>query len=168
MVYGTERSQQILRIGTVSLSGVVLMVIERQLFSMGVISLGVRNRELWVMQNFTPAAIIVWLASVIFAGLWYVTALVSKDTFDPKKDLKAMLSKWVGFFLITLLIAIFVALYFYGSANSPTAFLWFLKFMIIDTILIYWISTAISTPGLLEYIVPGSQRLRKLLFIDRE
>ncbi|WP_375493376.1 hypothetical protein [uncultured Nostoc sp.] len=166
MAYSTgSRSEEILRIFAVIMFGGLLMVVQRWWFSAGVIDLNVSDDELWVMEHFTPVAIIVFIDSVFWAGMWYLTALGSNNNYVPEKHYKQILIRWGGFFLATLAITVGVALYFYRDASS-TALPLFVGFFIINTMLIYWVSTAISTPGLLAYVVPGSVLLRKLFRID--
>ncbi len=142
------------------MSGGLLMLFQRMLFATGagrLIHTTPLTRQEYAEKYFTPAAFLVFLVSATCAIAWYNKALKWNVHYAPK-DKAAARGAW-GLFLLFPLLSIAVALFFWGIA-SPKAFPWMAGFLIIDMLVIFWLTTALSTPDLMVPTVPCARMVR--------
>lgn len=155
---------EMLRIIVISVIGAILMFgIQPLLFRQGLIwEPNVQDPrgalELWVNGDYTIAAFCVFGVSVICTIIWYFMA--SKSQAHRPDEI----SKWrLWWWLIGLipLISIMVAI---GLLNTQAAArLSLTLFFVVDVLILFWLTTASSTPGLLMYTPPLSPQLRNFL-----
>ncbi|GBF78800.1 alpha-L-rhamnosidase [Aphanothece sacrum FPU1] len=114
--------------------------------------------SLWLSDNYTPAAWTVLIASVVATVIWCMMTAIAKvkgaiDTFQWS------LTWW----LLGLLpiISIGIALFFFNESSDAQLSL--VGFFILNGLILYWLPTAISSPGLFKHIPPGSFLLRRLI-----
>jgi hypothetical protein len=62
--------------------------------------------------------------------------------------------------LLFPILSVVIALFFWGNV-SPKAMPWLAGFLVIDKLVIYWLSTALSTPELMVPTIPCAGLLRK-------
>lgn len=169
-----SRQEQILRIAFVSLTGGMLLLIQRsifeKLFEAQIITEIVTPNppscpenptfcsDLFIRYSYTPSAIIIYIISFVSSLLWYYTALKLEPYFSPRDDTSPARLKW-GTFLLFPLLSILGTVYFYGSI-SPQALPFLCSFFIFDVAWIYWQATAMSTPLIVSPIIPWSQTIR--------
>lgn len=165
-----SRLGEIIRIVVISLIGAVLMfLVQPWLYRSGIVPVDVPDIDEWIAGIYTPGATIVFTGSVISAGVWYVIA--SRAKIRGGSDVPQMAGLWWLLGLLPVL-SICIALYFFrGTDDAPgteAALLSLTGFYIFDVLLIFWLSTAISSPGSLKYgAVPGSYFIRHGLFGGR-
>ncbi len=149
---------EVIRIVVVSLIGAAIMfLLQPWLYQNGVIPLNDVEPEAWVGDNYIIGAVTVFSVSIIAVILWYVIA--AKAKIQSARETSSMTIVW-WIFLLLPVISICAAIYFFNRSND--ALLSLTGFFVFDILLIYWFSTAISSPGSLKYMVPGSFFLRNL------
>jgi hypothetical protein len=158
----TEDKRKQMFLGTFAIiGGGLLMLLQRMLFATGagrLIQTTSLSRQVYAERCFTPAALIVFLVSATCAVVWYRRTLKWNVHYAPK-DKGAARGTW-GSILLFPLLSIAVALFVWGNA-SPKAFPWLAGFLVIDMLVIYWLSTALSTPDLMVPAVPCATMVRK-------
>jgi hypothetical protein len=149
----------VIRILSVSIAGAVLVfLVQPWLYQSGVIPITQVEVETWISEKYTVGAAIVFSTALVSTLIWYVSALRARVTsFNEASPLRLV---W-GLLLLVPIIGICVALYFYNNSNE--ALLPLTLMYIVDTVWMYWFSTAISSPGLLKFIPPGSFAVRHLI-----
>lgn len=143
-------------------AGGLLILIQWWLFATGAWGL-IRtvplNRQDYANYHFAPAGFIVFFVSAICAFIWHRTALRWSKHIAEKRDMRAARFRWVSISCVVILSFVFVCLLI-GNV-SPEALPWFAGFLIVDMVVIYWLSTALSTPDRMVPAVPLADRLRK-------
>jgi hypothetical protein len=148
-----------IRILSVSIVGAILMfLVQPWLYQSGAIAITQVEVETWISEKYTVGAAIVFGTALAATIFWYVSALRAKvTTFNESSPLRLV---W-GLLLLVPIIGICVALYFYNDSNE--ALLPLTLMYVIDIVWVYWFATAISSPGLLKFIPPGSFTVRHLI-----
>ena len=168
--------EQILRIAFVSLTGGMLLLIQRwileKLFEAQIITEirtsnttqsciedSVHCSNMFIQYSYNQPAIIIYIVSIVSSLLWYYTALKLEPHFSPRDHTLPAQLKW-GTFLLFPLLSILGIVYFNGNSIGPQALPFLCGFLIFDGAWIYWQATAISTPSILSPIIPWSQAIR--------
>ncbi len=149
----------VIRILSVAIVGAVLMfLVQPWLFQSGIVPITLVEPETWLAEKYSVGAAIVFSTSLVATILWYISALRAKVTaFNEASPLRLV---W-GLLLLVPIIGICVALFFYN--NSSEALLPLTFMYVVDVVWVYWFTTAISSPGLLKFIPPGSFTVRHLI-----
>lgn len=149
---------EVIRIVVVSLIGAAIMfLLQPWLYQNGIIALNDVEPEAWVGDKYIISAVTVFLVSIISVILWY--AIASKAKVQLARETSSMAIVWWIFLLLPIL-SICAAIYFFNDSND--ALLSLTGFFVFDILLIYWFSTAISSPCSLMFVVPGAFFLRNL------
>lgn len=149
----------VIRIVVVSLIGAAIMfLLQPWLYQNGIIPLNDVEPEAWVGDNYIIGAVTVFLISIIAVILWYVIA--AKAKVQSAKETSSMAILWWLLFLLPVLSICAAIFFFIGNGD---ALLSVTGFFVFDILLIYWFSTAISSPRSLMFVVPGAFFLRNLL-----
>lgn len=149
---------EIVRIIVISLVGAGLaFLLQPWLYRSGVISLTDVDPEVWVSDRYTIGVAIVFSVCLISTLLWYT--LTSKAKVSRPEDRSFWALMWWLFLLLPVL-SICVSLYFFNGSND--ALLTLTGFYVLDSLIVFWLPTALNTPGELMYVAPGSG-LRHLL-----
>jgi hypothetical protein len=149
----------VIRILSVTIAGAVLMFLAQPwLYQSGTIPITLVEVETWIAEHYTPGTAIVFGSALVATILWYLSAIRARVT--TFNDASPMRLVW-GLLLLVPIIGICVALYFYN--NSQEALLSLTLMYVVDILVLYWLATAISSPGLLKFIPPGSFTLRHLV-----
>jgi len=111
----------------------------------------------WINNNYMLGAFIVFIFSVIATILWFVLTGRSNDVGDKAEVWRF---RW---WLIGILpiLSIFAAIFFCSGKSGAVLSLTF--FYLIDMLIIYWLTTASSTPGNYKYLPPLSMLIRKII-----
>jgi len=158
--YTWEKNEMFSRYRPVIICGALggmIIFFQRLLFARGLIPTGSLSRADYVEEIFTPAAGIVLLVSVVFAGIWCWRTGKLFPTFVLISHKESVRAQW-GMILLFLLLGIVVAL----LLGRPEAMLWLGVFLVIDCVVIYWLATAYSTPNLMVPTVPVGSWLRPI------
>ena len=149
----------VIRILSVAIVGAILMfLVQPWLYQSGIVPITQVESETWLAEKYSVGAAIVFSTALVATLLWYVSALRAKVTaFNEASPLRLV---W-GLLLLLPIIGICVALFFYN--NSSEALLPLTFMYVIDVVWVYWFATAISSPGLLKFIPPGSFTVRHLI-----
>ncbi len=154
------RVSEITRIVVLTVTVALMMFVLQPLpYIRGLISLSdVTEPESWVSEYYMKGAAIVFFASTIATVIWLVFAATSKG--HKGHEVNRSLPIWWIIGLIPL-IGIGFAIGPYKGSNDALLSLTF--FYIIDVLILYWLTTATSTPGSLMYIPPFSYIMRDLI-----
>jgi hypothetical protein len=149
----------LIRIFCVALAGAVLVFLAQPwLFQSGIIAITDVDVETWLAEKYTIGVSIVYGTALFATLIWYLIA--AKARVSTAADVSKLRPLW-GVLLLLPIVGICVALYFFNNSNE--ALLWLTFFYIVDAVVVYWLATAISSPGLLKYVPPGSMTLRNSL-----
>lgn len=149
----------IIRILSVSLAGAATMfLIQPWLYQSGILAITDVEVETWIAEKYTAGAAIVFWTALVATVIWYLSAKRSRVTaFDQATPMRLV---WVLLLLLPI-VGICVALYFFNGSNQ--ALISLTALYMLDIFLLYWFATAISSPGLLKFIPPGSFTVRHLI-----
>jgi hypothetical protein len=149
----------IIRIFSVTLAGaIVVFLLQPWLYQSGILAITDVDVETWIAEKYMVGAAIVFGTALVATTLWYLSALRAKVTaFNETSSMRII---WAVLLLIPIL-GICVALFFYNGSNE--ALLSLTAFYVVDVLVLYWLATAISSPGLLKFIPPGSFTVRHLM-----
>ncbi|MGK7893573.1 MAG: hypothetical protein AB4372_08100 [Xenococcus sp. (in: cyanobacteria)] len=115
--------------------------------------------DLWVTDNYVVGAGVVFGFSLVATLLW--------SFFTAKAQIKGAVdvSSWqVMWWLLGLLPIVGIGIALFAINESDDALLSLAGFFIFDgLILLFWLPTATSSPGLFKHIPPGSFLLRRLI-----
>lgn len=117
----------------------------------------------WVLK-YNQAAFIVFTVSFAFTILWYIIALINQN--DARRGPWRLLW-YIGLGLLVLTVSLSV--YFNnrdekGELIDETLFSMMGLFLVNSLVLLYWLPTVTSTPGLLKKgVVPGSSMINGIL-----
>lgn len=119
------------------------------------------DTEEWVRGSYQIGAVIVFSVSLIAQFLWLVKAIKYKGD-----DREAMDNE--KYWYLGLAISVFsipIALFFttFRQEGSWEALPSLIFILALAVAAIYWLATAISTPGALKFIVPYSLDIRRFL-----
>jgi len=113
--------------------------------------------ESWIGNYYMPGATIVLSSSIFATLLWYF--LASRAQPRTAHDRQSWLLVWCLILFIPVL-SIIVALFLFSF--TPEARLSLTVLYILDAALLYWFTTATSSPRDLIYTPPGAFILRRL------
>lgn len=139
-------------------SGFILFLFQRWLFSRGTFQIVTMSRQEYTDNYFTPGALVVLIVSAICAVIWYAIATKWSLHFSPIKEMTTARLIWVGLSLPPVLSVVTMALSF-GNV-SPIAFPWMLLFLIVNMLIVYWLTTVVATPEEMIPAVWGATWLR--------
>jgi hypothetical protein len=149
----------VIRIFSVTLAGaIIVFLLQPWLYQSGILAITDVDVETWIAEKYMVGAAIVFGTALVATTLWYLSALRAKVTaFNETSSMRII---WAVLFLIPI-VGICVALFFYNGSNE--ALLSLTAFYVVDVLVLYWLATAISSPGLLKFIPPGSFTVRHLM-----
>ena len=114
--------------------------------------------ESWVSGEYTMAALWIFAVSLLCTFVWYFMASRSQ-AHRPKQ-----IQQWRGCWAIIAVIPVLsigVGIGFFNQVSEMRLSL--AVFFLIDILILFWLTTATSTPGLLIYTPPLAMELRNLL-----
>ncbi|MFB2770952.1 hypothetical protein ACE1AT_16920 [Pelatocladus sp. BLCC-F211] len=160
------KASELIRIIAFSVIGSLLMLWVQPMFYRSQIFFfvlsTVSNLEAWIGNYYTPGAAIVLGCSILSTFLWYFLAARAQPRTAHDRH------NWLLIWCIVLflpVLSIVIALFFYSY--TPEALLSLTTLFILDVVLLYWFTTATSSPKDLMYTPPGAFTLRRLpLFRD--
>ncbi len=157
---------EIIRLFVFTLVGSLLMfVLQPLIYSAGVVRLSdIQKQDLWLSDNYMPAATIVFVVSILATLIWYAW-----NIYAPPSDGKAAAARSIGWWLLLLLpiVGIVAALLFAIQPAVTIGKLTGIDLPILaamftfDVLVIYWAATATSTPGLAKRLPPGAGLFRR-------
>ncbi len=149
----------IVRMFGVSIFGAILVfLVQPWLYQSDMIALTDVEVLDWVAEKYMPGAAIVFGTALGATILWYVIAVRSKITaFQDASSMRL----WWAVILIIPVVGICSALYFFNDSNE--AVLSLAIFFVVDSLIVFWFSTAIASPGLLKFVPPGSFTVRHMI-----
>ncbi len=157
-----ERLIEIFRLFVISVAVAILMfLVQPQLYSRKIIDLDYGSEgdfQNWIEHQYMEGAKLVFIVSLLSVILWYMIALKFGARIRNMPHLP-IVQIWAGFSLFPI-VSELIALQFINQ-NSK-AFPSLLCFFTLDVLLLFWLTTAVTTP-IIHFVVPGSFTLRRLL-----
>ena len=155
---------EIIRVIILSLIGAILMFFAQPfIYRQGLLwEPDVQNPdaalEAWTSGEYMAAAMLVFVISVISAVLWCV--LASKSKAHMQNEVKPWILWWWLLGLVPIL-GLGIAIGFLNQVEEVRLSL--AIFFVLDILLLFWLTTATSTPGLLMYTPPLARQMRDFL-----
>jgi hypothetical protein len=158
------RTKELIRIiATVVLVGILMFLVQPNLYSGGIIPIS-EDVVTWVPEKYMTSAVIVLLSALLPLGLW---ALLTGRAKAIPKDMGGWALLWWVLLLIPILgvcAGIYLACDPSREGTSQDALLTLAGLFVLDILLLFWLPTAMNTPGNLRYgAVPFSLLVRKLI-----
>jgi hypothetical protein len=149
----------VIRILSVSIGGAIAMfLIQPWLYQSGVLAITDVEVDNWIAEKYMTGAAIVFATALAATLFWYLIAVRTRIT--SSHEVSPMRLAWALLLLVPI-IGIGVALFFFNGSNE--ALLSLALFYVLDIMVVYWFSTAISSPGLLKFVPLGSFTVRHLI-----
>jgi hypothetical protein len=150
-------------IATVVLVSILMFLVQPNLYSGGVIPIS-EDVATWVPEKYVTSTVIVLLSAVLPLGLWALLTVRAKAT---PRDMGGWTLLWWVLLLIPILgvcAGIYLACDASREGTSQDALLSLSGLFVLDILLLFWLPTAMNTPGNLRYgAVPFSLLVRKLI-----
>ena len=149
------KSQEIIRIIIITLIGALIVFwLQPQVYTLRLITVtNVPQLANWLQSSYNTAAAIVFGSSVLATLIWMVMTSTAKV--QTGQDVLGWQLTWWLIGLVPLM-GICVALWLFGSKSLyPLT-----GFFIVDTLILYWLTTATSSPGLFKRTPPGASLFR--------
>jgi hypothetical protein len=157
------KASEITRIVVFVVIGIFLMfVLQPLLYSTKIIYLSDVDVEDWVKYFYMTKTVIVFCASVLASIIWLAFAATTKDHRVTEVS-KSQTWWWIIGLIPIVAIGFAINPDKNLTENSNDALLSLTFFYVFDFLLLYWITTATSTPGILMFIPPFSNVLRDLI-----
>jgi hypothetical protein len=156
---------EIIRLFVFPILGAILMfVLQPALYQNQMIRLTDVKVDKWLPNGYYPPATLVFGCAIFAALLWCIW-----NTMSPPASNMASRQRSVAWWALSLVPIISIASgvvwsrkMVLGDTNgSDMATLTLIFFFAIDVLLLYWLTTATSTPGLAKYLPPGAGLFRK-------
>lgn len=116
--------------------------------------------QAWLSGQYRIGAGLVFFVSLAVAIAWYFVAYNAQ--LKKTKDVSFLSVFWWAFLLLPI-ISVGVSLHFFSGRAEWQILPPLACFHILNILIVYWLSTALSTPKLLKYVVPGAFFIRRLL-----
>ena len=152
------RALEIIRIIAIMVFGACLVfLVQPWLYQSGILFLSDVDPEQWVAESYTPSASIVYGVTSVATWLWYGLALKAKP--QRSQDTANWRVLWWIIFLAPV-VSVVAVLWFFRESND--ALVWQAGMYVLDVLLLYWISTASSSPGHTKLLPPFSLAIRQI------
>jgi hypothetical protein len=160
----TLQTKEIIRmVVAVVLVSILMFLFQPNLYSAGLISIS-EDVGTWVPEKYITSAAVVFLSAVLPLGLW---ALLTGKAKATPRDMGGWALLWWLFLLIPILgicLGLYLACGQGIEGSSQDALLSLTGLFLLDVLLLFWLPTAMNTPGNLRYgAVPFSFLVRKLI-----
>ena len=156
-----ERLIEIFRFFVISVAVAILMfLVQPWLYSSNIIDLDFETEielQNWIDFNYMQGAKLVFIVSLLSVIFWYLLALKFGARIKKMPRLP-IVQIWAGFSLFPV-VSVLIALQF---NDYPPVLPSLLGFFILNILLLFWLTTAVTTP-IIQFVVPGSFALRRLL-----
>jgi hypothetical protein len=146
------------------LGALVMFVFQPALYQNQMIRLTDVKVDKWLPNGYYPPATLVFGCAIFAALVWCIW-----NTMSPPPSNMASRQRSVAWWALSLIPIFSIAGGVFwsrkavlGDTNgSDMATLTLIFFFAIDVLLLYWLTTATSTPGLAKYLPPGAGLFRK-------
>lgn len=115
----------------------------------------------WLASDYTISALIIFIVCLVITMIWCVLAATSRFN-DSTATERWMLMWW----LLGILPLASIGITVFMINRSDEAQISLMGFFIVDTLFLYWLPTATSSPTAVKYIPPGSFLIRNQLMGD--
>jgi len=153
---------EIIRIIIFSIIGAAVMFLgQRLIYENQIIPIQKVPLNTWLGTDYTTSALIMFAVCIIATVIWCILAAISRFN-DGGSTGRWMLMWW----LLGLLPMITIVFTVFFINRSDEARMSLMGFFVLDTLLLYWLPTATSSPEAVKYIPPGAFLLRHQLMGD--
>jgi hypothetical protein len=148
----------LVRIFCVSLAGAGLVfLVQPWLFQSGIVAITDVEVETWLAEKYAIGASVVYGTALAASLSWY--AIAAKAKVSVAGEVLRLRPFW-GLLILLPIVGIGIALSFFNNSNE--ALLWLTFFYVGDVVVVYWLATAIGSPGLFKFVPPGAILIRSL------
>jgi hypothetical protein len=155
---------EVIRLFVIPILGMMLMlVVQPLLFSGQWLRLSDVKIQTWLNSHYMPMASIVLASSLLAVVVW-----VAWNIKSPPKDTEASVQRASSWWFISIIPIIGTTLAIVLSRqgilapkSSGDAILPLIILFSIDIIVIYWLTTATSTPGIARRLPPGANLFKR-------
>lgn len=153
---------EIIRIIIFSIIGAAVMFLgQRLIYENQIIPIQKVPLNTWLGTDYTTSALIMFAVCIAATVIWCILAAISRFN-DGGSTGRWMLMWW----LLGLLPMITIVFTVFFINRSDEARMSLMGFFVLDTLLLYWLPTATSSPEAVKYIPPGAFLLRHQLMGD--
>ncbi|MTJ47585.1 hypothetical protein [Dolichospermum sp. UHCC 0259] len=153
---------EIIRIIIFSIIGAAVMFLgQRLIYENQIIPIQKVPLNTWLGTDYTTASLIMFAVCIVVTLIWCILAATSRFN-DGGSTGRWMLMWW----LLGLLPMASIGFTVFFINRSDEAQLSLMGFFVLDTLLLYWLPTATSSPEAVKYIPPGAFLLRHQLMGD--
>jgi hypothetical protein len=153
---------EIIRIIIFSIIGAAVMFLgQRLIYENQIIPTQKTPVGTWLGTDYTTASLIMFGVCIAATVIWCILAAISRFN-DGGSTGRWMLMWW----LLGLLPMITIVFTVFFINRSDEARMSLMGFFVLDTLLLYWLPTATSSPEAVKYIPPGAFLLRHQLMGD--
>ena len=153
---------EIIRIIIFSIIGAAVMFLgQRLIYENQIIPIQEVPLKTWLGTDYTTASLIMFGVCIAATVIWCILAAISRFN-DGSSTGRWMLMWW----LLGLLPVITIGFTVFYINRSDEAQMSLMGFFVLDTLLLYWLPTATSSPEAVKYIPPGAFLLRHQLMGD--
>ncbi|MEB3150987.1 MAG: hypothetical protein VKL60_18455 [Sphaerospermopsis sp.] len=153
---------EIIRIIIFTVIGAALMFLgQRLIYENQIIPIQKVPLDAWLAADYITSALIMFGVCLFSTIFWCVLAAISRFN-DGAATGRWMLMWW----LLGLLPMAGIGFTVFYINRSDEAQLSLMGFFVLDTLLLYWLPTATSSPEAVKYIPPGAFLLRHQLMGD--
>ncbi|MEA5577353.1 hypothetical protein [Anabaena sp. UHCC 0451] len=152
---------EIVRIIIFTVIGAALMFLgQRLIYENQIVPIQKVPLDTWLAADYTTAALIMFGVCMFSTILWCVLGVMSKSGGSSR-------GKWLLiWFLLSLLPLVTIGITVLLVNRSDEAQMSLMGFFLFDTIWLYWLNTATSSPETVKYIPPGAFFIRHKLMGD--
>ncbi|MBD2337778.1 hypothetical protein H6G64_12385 [Calothrix sp. FACHB-156] len=153
---------EIIRIIILSIIGAALMFLgQRLIYENQIIPIQKVPLKSWLGTDYITATIIMFAVSMFSTIIWCVLAAVSRFINGRSTSLWILIWWLLG---LLPMAAIGFTVFFINRSDEAQFSL--MGFFLLDTVWLYWLSTATSSPEAVKYIPPGAFFVRHKLMGD--
>ena len=153
---------EIIRIIIFSIIGAAVMFLgQRLIYENQIIPIQKVPLNTWLGTDYTTASLIMFGVCIAATVIWCILAAISRFN-DGGSTGRWMLMWW----LLGLLPMITIVFTVFFINRSDEARMSLMGFFVLDSLLLYWLPTATSSPEAVKYIPPGAFLLRHQLMGD--
>jgi hypothetical protein len=153
---------------TIAIATLVIFLLQPAILSKdwGLLSARSSSLEDWRQRLMWPSLAVNYVLGIL-ATLFWIAKGASFQSVKSRNTLSMVSLWWIICILYVLVsLAVAIGLSFFHELINERNFLEFLiylsVFAVVDVLLMFWLPTAIATPGTMRYVPPGSQLLRSI------
>lgn len=150
-----------------AIATVFVLILQPHLFNEPILPFSISNKELeeWTESIFGITNFILFILGFVVLLIWILIATSSK--FTKATDALSKGFFWwlflIGYWLLGIVIIMSISFFsgwMDGGKDMEPSY-WLSFFVLIDGVVLFWLPSAIGTPGSMRYVPPFAMTLRK-------